>query len=205
MSFFTIYPKNGMKIFATLSLTVLFLHTGTSVRAQSLIEKLGGANTDFVIATDYLTFEVEAQAIIKRGVNNVDVSGYKDEYGYGYGYGFQTWHLEFTTKGKVVEYYRKTREIKPVVEEMTDQDNSEVLPRFQTAPDILFYDLQFTDENDKVLLKIPLSESEVKIVSDGAEEDPLFTYSINLKKVPMVVLNRTKKIFMVSFRNFRKK
>ncbi|MCB0374618.1 MAG: hypothetical protein KDD04_01740 [Sinomicrobium sp.] len=183
-----------------LFLGMLLFQAGTAVRAQSLVEKLGGATTDFIISTDYLTFPVESQAIIQRGVNNVKTGGYKDEYGYGYGYGFQTWHLEFTTTGKIVEYYRKTKEMKTVLTELTDLDNNQVLPRFQTAPDIKFYELQLTDENKRLLLKIELSESEIKMVSNGED---LYTYSINLKKIPIVLLDKARHIHIISFRNYR--
>ena len=138
--------------------------------SQSLTEKLGGVKTDFVFISDSIEMDIIDQIILKRGVkdSNTSYGSYSDgAYGYGYGYGFETFHLEFITTSKIKEI------------------------KFYERKKWTHYKIDLMAENDSLLYSFKKYPSDVVKVLNG---DSLQTYSINLYKVPMIFLDRTKKI-----------
>lgn len=146
-------------------LIVILTAISPGLRAQSLIEGLGGVKTNFRFTMDSGEMPIIEQAILKRGVSDYNYNDTGDS-GYGYGYGLQTFHLEFITKSAMNEKYRSKNRMKRK-----------------------FYEIKLLDETNTLLLIIKMKLREVVKVSNG---DDLFTYSINLKKIPMVLLDRAK-------------
>lgn len=145
----------------------ILISTIPSLYSQSLIENLGGVKTDFQFTTDSVEIPIIEQAILRRGVSKYN-SGIVSDGGYGYGYGLQTFHLEFITEAKITERYRSGK-----------RSNRK------------HYEIKLWDENDSLLLHIGIQLSELRKVSNGKN---LYTYSINLNRIPIVLLDKTQKI-----------
>ena len=133
--------------------------------------KVGGIKTDFIIITNTIEIPVVAQALLKRGISNYksDYGLYHDgAYGHAYGYGLETFHFEFATTTTLTEIYRNKENVGEK-----------------------YYEIELLDENDKSLMITELDFDDVKIVYNGVD---LTTYSINFNKIPLILLDKTRKI-----------
>lgn len=169
--------KSNLRQKSQVILIIMLIAISPNLHAQSLIERLGGVKTDFQFTTDSLEMPIIDQVIIKRGVSDYNYNDVGDS-GYGYGYGLQTLHLEFITKSAIIERQRSDKR----------ERNS-------------LYEIKLMDKKGALLLIRKLKLRELLKVSNG---DDLFTYSINLKKIPMVLLNKTKTINIDKIRRGKK-
>lgn len=157
--------SNFRKKFQTLTFLVIVLVAFIpDLYSQSLIEDLGGVKTNFIITTDSVEMTILEQAIIKRGVRNYKARIF-DDGGYGYGYGLQTFHLELITKAEFVEKYRREKR------------------SYQK-----YYTIKLFDKKDTLLLNKEIELSELKKFSNG---DDLFIYSLDLRRIPIILLDKT--------------
>ncbi|MEM1124123.1 MAG: hypothetical protein AAGJ18_27045 [Bacteroidota bacterium] len=164
-----------------MSLRLFFIIGGlyfwtTTTDAQSLVEKMGGISTDFAITSDSVTFRIAAQCLIRRAISyHRETELLIDDYGYGFGY--QAIHLEFISAQRISERKGKGRKR-------------------------VFYWLEFFDHQNQLVsaLEIPFNhlrqiKNEVRPVS--------YTYSINLERIPFVLLANTTRINLTKYRRNR--
>lgn len=143
-------------------MTLLFATTAGS--AQPLTERLGGITTAFTITSSDIVLNDTEQILIRRA------RGYHGtrtvyEGGAGYGYGFNSMHLEFHSVYSIRTQVRK-------------EDGRRK-----------FYEATFLDSDNEVLAKIAMSPDAVRRFS-SKQVPPLFTYSIDLEGVPLILLDR---------------
>jgi hypothetical protein len=89
----------------------------------------------------------------------------------GYGYGYQTYHLEFISRDKIKKIRKRG--------EKND-----------------FHVMELIDQNGGVIAKIYPRLEDVIMVSNR-EKPFLYTYMINLEEVPLILLEKTKRINIV--------
>lgn len=168
--------KNLFNLSTSVCILITMMVTVETANAQSLIEKLGGVRTEFVIRSISTDVPVLSQAIVKRGMHRSNYSTGLEQ-AYGYAYGLQTYYLEFSTNSKIHERYvnKKGRRT--------------------------YYEIKLFDNLGKLILVKNIGNHMVKVSSNG---DDLRTYSVNLKEIPMVLLDQTKKIEIERVRTYRK-
>ncbi len=169
--------KSLIHILCLSTITLLSVAISTNkAHSQKIISALGGIDTNFVIQSDSTKLDVLKQCIIKRGKYKSDYgfSDYQNEsrgtgsYGYGYGYGLQVIYLEFVSYSKI-----------------------KIVTKINPVSDKEFYQVDLFDTKDKLLLKVKLNLDYIK---QNTNYDDLTTYSINLNKIPIVLLDITKTI-----------
>lgn len=165
-------------LMAPLVLTLLFFSHSITLQGQSLSEKLGGVKTNFVITTSDNTILNDAsQLLIKRPVSrfNTECIG---EGGGGYGYAYESFHLEFQTDNTIKLERRKARRKGKILK------------------------LRFYDDNGSLLADIEQSLGIISSVNNG-ETPLLYTYSIDLKNIPLAFLDKTVKIDITRYKFLR--
>lgn len=144
--------------------------------AQSLVEELGGVNTDFKIISDSVEMDVLSQAIVWRGIRKMDThrsqwvdSDYEAAHSsaYGYGYGLRALHLEFLTTSTISK------------EKRIDRIGLDYL------------ELKLFDKDQKLLLKTRMTLKSLKRTSNLAD---LTSYSLSLIDIPVIILDRAESI-----------
>jgi len=145
----------------------LFLFMVSNLHAQSLFEKLGGIKTDFIIISDSTELNIISQGIIKNSFYDSNYSTSENQ-SYGYGYGVECYYLEFITD--VI--------IKPIIRRSFLFNHE-------------FYDIQCFDESGNCILKESIRVNQCKKASNN---NNLYSYSINLHSIPIVIMDITKKI-----------
>lgn len=144
-----------------------FLLSSTGVNSQSLVKNFGGVKTNFKINLNSEDISVIDQVIVQRGTREYNSYSFS-EGAYGYGYGLQSLYLEFITDTKI---------------EMKDVPDRKV---WRTR-----YEIKLVDEQNSTLLILKVKFNKLRILSNG---DDLFTYSLNLREFPLVLLDRTRKL-----------
>ena len=120
------------------------------------------------VKTDFIFISDSAEMnIVDQAILKRGFSNYGSYSDGAYGYGFQTFYLEFMTTSKIKERYSKNRKL------------------------ITHYKIDFLTKNDSLLSSFTLYSSGVIKISS---RENLQTYSINLYKIPIILLERTKKI-----------
>lgn len=143
---------------------ILIIAASMDGLAQPLTERLGGVTTAFTITTTDLELNSTEQVLIRRARGYHGIRTVCDG-GAGYGYGFESVHLEFHSI-----YSIKT----------------------QVRRDIgrrKYYELTFLDQQNEVLAKIDLRPDAVRRFS-SRQVPPLYTYSIDLEGMPLILLDR---------------
>lgn len=150
-------------------LTFLIL-CSLSLSSQSISEQLGGIRADFLITSDTLTLSTGQQILIQRAEAKynqyINASG---SYGAGYGYGYQSFHLEFIAK-KSISIIRANGKKRT------------------------YYLLQFFDKNEELISSFELSNAMINFTPNKGSKAWSYIYSIDLKDVPIVVLDRTQQL-----------
>lgn len=135
--------------------------------AQSISEQLGGIRADFLITSDTLILSTDQQILIQRAEAKynqyINASG---SYGAGYGYGYQSFHLEFIAK-KPISIIRANGKKRT------------------------YYLLQFFDKNEELISSFELSNAMINFTPNKGSKAWSYIYSIDLKDVPIVVLDGT--------------
>lgn len=154
-------------VFFTLSSQTLFSQT-------DLLENTGAARTNYIFINDNNELPVSSQIIVKRGYHNKDLRYVLDEgeaFGYAYGYGLETYHMEFISEKKLAD---------PVLENKKKIKHK-------------YYQIKLADKKDKIIAHLKISYDHVNLVSNNED---MYTYSINLEKIPIILLYKTKKIYI---------
>jgi hypothetical protein len=138
--------------------------------AQSLSESLGSTKTNFQIVSDSTDLMVSDQIILLRAEKKT----YSDNYS-GWGYGYREFHLEFTSKKSIVERYATSRSEKHQIK------------------------LTFYDSKGNLLTNITLPAEFLNQYTNSATDNTLFFYSLDLIDVPIVVLDKTKKLDITKY------
>ena len=163
------FEKHHLTIIFVIS---LFIFPGQNIFAQSLVEKVGGVETDFKIYNDTEEMPVIAQVIIKRGYlkkHSIVKTGFENSYGYAYAYGLETFRLEFiTTMPLKVPEKIKFKKVKRK-----------------------YYYIKLTDSDSNI---IAIVKTDYDHVSSVTNNNGLYTYSVNLKNVPIILLDKSKRI-----------
>ncbi|WP_321368791.1 hypothetical protein [uncultured Draconibacterium sp.] len=141
--------------------------------AQNIVQSLGGIETNFQIVSDNLDLHVSNQYIIQRAEKE-SATRYYGEASYGYGYGYQSYHLEF-----IAEELYVTREIKH-----NDRDYDKM-------------ELTFYTSDNRILASHTLNSTRADILSNPRSVNRQYFYSIDLKDVPVILLEQTAKIDLV--------
>ena len=137
--------------------------------SQSLLEQLGGIHSNFIITSDSISMEAEEQILIQRAVSDGDTEHIGDGT-LKYGYGYRSLHLEFLSN-------------------KTIQFNS-LFGRKRKFCQLKLY-------SDQTLLAlVNLKAKDVRMISNQADP-PIYSYSINLKSIPIVSLDKTLTIDLV--------
>jgi hypothetical protein len=142
--------------------------------SQSLYEKAGGIKTDFRILSDTVDLTILAQGLIERGFFD-----YESSENYSYAYGMQVWFLEFVTTNNLQWIYQ---------------------PRKHGIFGRNFCKIILLDESNNQLMTTDVPSNYIQEVSN---ENGLQTFSVNLYKVPLVLLDKTVTIKLRRITNFR--
>ncbi|MDH5398797.1 MAG: hypothetical protein OEX02_11655 [Cyclobacteriaceae bacterium] len=154
-------------------LTVISLLSFHHIPAQNLSDHLGAVKTNFQIYSDTTNLQVSEQILIKRASHDA----YRYYEGGGVGYGYEEYHLEFTVGKKI-----NSENLWPGYLERFYQDN-------RTICKLVFYD-QF---NNTLATKMVLFVDQLF----NPDETEFYFYSIDLRDIPLVLLNKTVKINIV--------
>lgn len=152
-----------------------------SLFGQTITEDMGAVKTDYLITSEDLNLELIDQIIIKRGEGTFYTGSEavgEGGAGYGYGIGKETFHLELMS-------------LNPVRERQTKN-------RWHSG----MFLLQFYNTQNQLICNVMVPAKDVILTSE--KENPLFyLYSINLARVPLVVLDHTNRINIVNLTNKR--
>lgn len=153
-----------MKILPITFALILF---AINAQSQSLFEKLGGVETNFTIVSNSNDLSILSQGVIKRNITETDNfhSGLSTLKA---GYSYEVHYLEFITTSDIVELYK-----------------------LQQPTGRTFYELNLYDDADNLLYTYTLGSKWAHIITSEAG---LKTYSFDLNRTPMILLNKTKKI-----------
>lgn len=166
----------------------VFVFSSLSVlQAQSLSEKLGGVTTEFLFFTKDSTMNVQQQTIIKRSVAEQRIgkgNSYNDvgicvgSYDFVYEVVSEVFYLEFITKNPI----RYIRNVFPAKRKKRE----------------VYYLVQFYNNKMEMISEEKMAVDKIqKILNNG--KDKKYTYSINLKDIPILLLDQTKTINVVYY------
>jgi len=155
-------------------LLLLAMACSSLIFGQQLLEKLGAVPTEFTFMLQADTLQITDQYLLRRAVSLAKTEhdvDYGDNlaYGYGYGYAYESFHLEFALKGLPLDHVSKNGQA---------------------------YTILLKGENDQNLGFKVNNLYKVRKLSTGNVEDHYF-YSINLKEMPLTILNHCRTIVFV--------
>lgn len=167
----------------------LFVFLVSNLQSQSLFEKLGGIKTDFIIKSDSTELNIISQGIIKNSFYESDYSTSVNQ-SYGYGYGVECYYLEFITDVKIKPIIRRTFLINFEVYNIQcfDESGNCILKE-----SVMGHTCKKTS-NENPVQPNPHTATNVRIVKKTSIDNTLYSYSINLHSIPMIILDKTKKI-----------
>lgn len=154
------------------------LFTFSVLQAQSLSEKLGGVATQFSFSTKDSSMNVEQQLIIKRSVTETLIEIDEDYYSFAYGLGYEAYHLEFVSE-KSIRYIMNTIVAKKRKHEF-------------------YYLVEFYDSEKKLIAEKKLGLDRIKKTLFNEKKNQ-YTYSMNLKDIPIILLDQTKSIDIIQY------
>jgi hypothetical protein len=159
-----------MKKLHYLNITVIIILSllfSNNTKAQSLIEQSNRIYTSFKITSSGIKLPVQSQALVKRAYTKYRYN-YSLDSGAAYGFAVEIWKLEFSTKSGISEIEG---------------------PKIGRKKE--YYQFSLYNYWGKPLLKQQLDLADVEQVNNG---ESLITYSINLKNVPLILLDDTNEI-----------
>ncbi len=157
---------------------ILFTLLSVSLNAQTISQKLGGISTNFTIKSKSVLLNNEKQILIKRGVSSYGIDYEPSQnfsYGYAYGYGYQSYHIEFVSENRIQE------------KKITNKSK------------VTYYQLILGDITGNNLQNTYVSDSDVKLWIGAKEGKMVYTYSINLVNIPIILLDDISEINIVKF------
>jgi hypothetical protein len=140
--------------------------------AQPISESLGGIKTNFEVFTINTDLEVTEQIILLTTERFTYINPQGEA---GWGYGYQSFHFEFITKN----------EIKEIQGDKNNRHN---------------YRLSFIDHENVILLAVDLPKSSVNKYHNPDIPNSQFFYSIDLINIPILLLDKTKRIDLYRFK-----
>ena len=143
-----------------------------TLSAQSISESLGGIKTNFELSSVNTALEVTDQIIVLTAERLSYINAVGEA---GWGYGYQSFHFEFITQ----------KEIKEI---QGDRNN-----RFK-------YRLTLIDHENVILFTTNLPNNSVKKYHNPDIADSKFFYSIDLIDIPVLLLDKTKRIDLYRFK-----
>ncbi len=161
-----------MKKYTFITLAFLFLSTSW-LTAQSILEQAGGVITNFILSSDSIVLPIEKQVLIRRAVSEHYFDRNLDGGMGGFGYGYQSLHLEFISTRPLV-LHKRLGEKKEL------------------------YLFKFFDDNQQLIAQIEFQPEQIKLHKYPAAS-PKYVYSINLKDIPIILLDQTKEINMAKY------
>lgn len=135
--------------------------------SQNISEDIGGVSCTFSIVSDGIDLEVKKQLMIMRAERRTEVSSL-DNSSYGLGLGYSEWHLEFTAEKEIT--YRKK------------ESDENIAHRGK-------YCIQLIDSDKTILIKTYVTADCLKQWNGGTKEDPIFTYSLDLLDLPLLLMD----------------
>ncbi len=157
-----------MRHFVIVYLSTMLL--AVPLGGQSLAEQMGGIRTNFILTSDSVSLETDSQILIKRAISDSKTE-LIDDGSAKYGYGYQSYHLEFIC-------------------------NQDILVHKGIGKSKSYYLLELFDGNHQLLASIKLKDSDVQMVSNQKERS-VSAYSINLRDIPLVLLDRALEVNLV--------
>lgn len=155
-----------------LFISISLMSASTTVHSQTISESYEAHPTSFRITSDTLDLSPTVQQIVERGQTDRGIySGSESSYAYGMGY--RSLHLEFqcaqtlVTQKRYDQRYRK-REI---------------------------IELQLFDQDGQQLARQELDLGYLRQVTDARKT--LYTFSLDLKSIPLILLDQTEHINLV--------
>lgn len=162
-----------MKKSILLLLSFSFLLITCNISAQTIVQKLGGAITNFQITNNDRDLRVVSQAILRKSISSFNKQTNLDS---------QILVLEFISR-------RKIEERENIVYSLSNEGKKAKII-FYTANDTVLFEKEFSD-------KINLFESE-KV--GGTENKRFYFYTVNLEEYPIMLFDRTARIDFLSER-----
>ena len=155
-------------------LFLILFSTSSLVKAQTITPALDGYRPAFRISTDSMEMTVVDQVLIKRAVKDYFFDRILDA---AYGMGYEAWHWEFVTRQPILKRNLKGKKESFVRLELYNR-KEECIGRFD----------------------LPLDRLQSTQSLSGQK---IMTYSINLIDIPLILLDRTRRVDVQHIEQFR--
>lgn len=162
--------------FALLLCCLLWSGISSNAFTQTLSESFGAQQTSFRITSDTLDLTPLTQQVVKRGQANWGLGNSEAAYGYGY----ESLHLEFQTAKRILTQ---------------DRFNQPYRKRW-------FLEVELLDPRGEQLARLELNTKNLREVWN--EEQTRYTYLLDLKNIPLLLLDQTERINLLRL-NFYKR
>ncbi|MDG1334082.1 MAG: hypothetical protein P8P74_17230 [Crocinitomicaceae bacterium] len=158
------------------TLFTLFIFLASfSISAQSISDQVGGVSCSYELYSDGDTLDVIKQLLIQRPTARSGVSDIENQ-SYGYGYAYSSWCLEFVTNTGI-----STR----------NRNNLERRNRRGK------YNVTFKNRAGGMLFSQYMGRDKVRLWKGKIHTGVVYTYSLNLIDVPLIVLDNVASIDIV--------
>lgn len=164
----TINLRTGLK---TIILVISISISSFKSYSQNISTQLGAIKTNLLFSTDNNPLRIKSQIIIKRGMLKARANTLSES-SYAYGYGLQSLHLEFISHNGIEKKYLNRKE--------RGFNKSHVI--------------KFINKNNEIILEKKLGEN---MIEENIYNNSLFTYSINLFSIPVILLDDTERIDII--------
>lgn len=144
-----------------------FLISLSLVNAQTISDEIGSVSCEFALSSNGTHLEVKKQLLTQRAEGRTEVS-HDENRSYGLGLGYTEWHLEFVTTNPIITRPR------------TSEENGSHRDK---------YYIQLLDKDNNLLMKTYLTADLLRLWQGGTSTDPLYTYSLDLIRIPLILLD----------------
>ena len=141
------------------------------ISAQSLTEKMGAISSEFEFYSDTTKLDIRSQILMKRALAKSSYS-IEENASYGYAYAYTEWCLEFVSNSKIRSVARK----------------------FRNNLKADTYSITFLNEAGAILFSKINSKGHVRSWIGEIESKPIYTYSLNLSSLPLVLMDDISRI-----------
>jgi hypothetical protein len=149
------------------AITIITLVLSFVSTSQTLVEEMGGIDSNFEFYSNGKKLDVQKQILIERSTAKASYSEVENE-SYGYGYAYVDWRIEFVSSNMIIS-------------------------RNKEKPENIWhrgrYELRLKNDSGGILLTQYLHQNMVNEWSGNTGEAAVYTYSINLHGLPVVILN----------------
>lgn len=141
--------------------------------SQSIAEKLGGVITTMTISSDSVLLNQDKQLIIKRATKHTQSNNALT--GGRFGYSLHSFHLEFSSEHPI-QRRKESRALS-----LNDH----------------YYSLDMINDEGATFRDIHLKLDDIRVIQGSKNNQSFYTYSIDLKDIPLVDLNHMVKLNVV--------